>query len=133
MLVAAMSEAEPQRKSVLIVEDDPEIRRLLHTVLLRHGYSVMEAPHGEAALQLLAADPLPGVILLDLYLPLMDGWEFRQAQLRDPRLAAVPVVVISAAADVLIEPLDAEQVMKKPLDIPRLLTVVAGFCAPPGG
>ena len=133
MLVGAMSEAEPQRKSVLIVEDDPEIRRLLHTVLLRQGYFVMEAPHGEAALQLLAADPLPGVILLDLYLPLMDGWEFRQAQLRDPRLAAVPVVVISAAADVLIEPLDAEQVMKKPLDIPRLLTVVAGFCAPTGG
>ena len=123
-----MSQEEPKLKAVLVVEDDPEIRRLLHTVLAKQGYPVMEAPHGEAALKVLAAGALPGVILLDLYLPVMDGWEFRSAQLADPRLAAVPVVVISAAADVLITPLDAEQVMKKPLDIQRLLKVVAGFC-----
>ena len=117
-------------KAVMIVEDDPEIRRLVHTVLEKHAYSVLEAPHGRAALSLLAQEPLPGVILLDLYLPVMDGWEFREAQLRDARLAAIPVVVISAAADVLIEPLDAEQVMKKPLDIHHLLRIVAGYCPP---
>lgn len=130
-MVMGMSDVERAPKAVLIVEDDPEIRRLLHRVLTKQGYPVMEAPHGEAALELLAGGVLPGVILLDLYLPVMDGWEFRQAQLKDPRLASLPVVVISAAADVLIAPLDAEQVMKKPLDLPRLLQVVAGFCAPP--
>ncbi len=119
-------------KPVMIVEDDPEIRKLLHTVLEKHAYPVVEAPHGQAALALLAHDPLPGVILLDLYLPVMDGWELREAQLEDPRLATIPVVVISAAADVLIEPLDAVQVIKKPLDLQHLLSIVARYCGPGG-
>ena len=120
-------------KSVLLVEDDPEIRKLLRTVLEKHGYAVMEAPHGQAALTLLEHAALPGVILLDLYLPVMDGWELRRAQRGDSRLAALPVVVISAATDSLIEPIDAEQVLKKPLDTRRLLEIIASYCGAPVG
>ncbi len=126
-----MEPAVSPRKPVLLVEDDPEIRKLLRTLLEKHGYMVLEAPHGQAALALLEHSSLPGVILLDLYLPVMDGWEFRRAQRRDRRLAALPVVVISAASDSLIEPIDAEQVMKKPLDTRRLLEVVADYCGVP--
>lgn len=121
------------RKPILVVEDDPEIRKLVRTILERNGHTVLEAPHGAAALEQLEQGPLPGLVLLDLYLPVMDGWEFRRSQLARPRLAAIPVVVITAAADGLVEPIEAEQVIKKPLDIGRLLDVVRRYCDEPSG
>ena len=72
-----MSAAVTQPKGILVIEDDPEIRHFLRTLLENRGYPVTGAPHGGVALEQLARDPLPGLILLDLYLPVMDGWEFR--------------------------------------------------------
>lgn len=116
---------------ILIVEDDPATRDLLRTCLERSGYSVATRPHGVAALEYLREGGSVGLILLDLYMPVMDGWEFRQAQLADPALATVPVVVISAADDVLVEPIEAEQVLKKPLDLDALRSVARRHCGPP--
>jgi CheY-like chemotaxis protein len=126
-----MSATAMEPKGILVIEDDPEIRNFLRALLEKRGYSVTGAPHGAAGLEQLARDPLPGLILLDLYLPVMDGWEFREAQLRDPRLAGIPVVVITAAADVAQRPIVAEEVIKKPLDMRSLLAAASRHCGPP--
>jgi CheY-like chemotaxis protein len=85
------------RKRILVVEDDPDIRSALCTILEEEGYTVMSASDGREALaKLRDRNGLPGVILLDLMMPVMNGAEFRLAQLRDPRLRQIPVVVLSA-------------------------------------
>jgi CheY-like chemotaxis protein len=130
--MTTMATTEPiLPEGILVIEDDPEIRKFLLTLLGKHGYSAIGVPHGAAALEVLARDPLPGLILLDLYLPVMDGWEFRARQLQDGRLAAVPVVVITAASDAHVDSIAAEQVIKKPLDVPSLLSSVRRHCGPP--
>src|SRR5256712_12775997 len=84
-------------KSILIVEDDADVRGALTVVLEGEGYPVVEAAHGQEALQYLCADPAGFcMILLDLWMPVMNGWEFRAQQLKDPALAEVPVIVVTA-------------------------------------
>jgi len=83
--------------SVLVVEDDPAIRSLLATVLIQEGHEVRTAVDGREALRLLRDGAPPSLILLDLLMPTMDGWEFRREQLRDPALAGVPVAVLTGA------------------------------------
>jgi two-component system chemotaxis response regulator CheY len=82
--------------TILIVDDDIDIRRSLSDFLEDEGYAVTAAPNGRIALDLLRGGVRPAVILLDLMMPGMDGWDFRQAQLEDPALASVPVVVVTA-------------------------------------
>src|SRR6266446_9079911 len=79
----------PERtKSILIVEDDADVRGALSAVLEGEGYRVVEAAHGQEALQHLRADARGFcMILLDLWMPVMNGWEFRAEQLKDPTLA----------------------------------------------
>jgi two-component system response regulator MprA len=81
---------------VLLVEDDVDIRTDLAALLEDDGYSVSVAVHGRDALRLLRAGLHADVILLDLAMPTMDGWEFRRAQLSDAALAHIPVLVLSA-------------------------------------
>ena len=83
-------------KRILIVEDDAPIQSALASLLDDEGYEVSLANDGEEALNRMEGDALPDLILLDLRMPVMDGWEFRSAQKRDSRLAQVPVVVLSA-------------------------------------
>jgi CheY-like chemotaxis protein len=118
------------KNSVLVVEDDEAIRESLVEFLEDHGYHPMEAHHGQEALQLLAgAAERPGLIVLDLMMPIMDGHAFREEQLRDPELSKIPVVVISAYRDV-----DDRAValnlphIKKPLDMRELLRMVERHC-----
>src|SRR5919206_1695644 len=87
--------AVPDRGEVLVVEDDFAIRETLRELLEDEGYRVAWAANGKEALARLH-ERAPRVILLDLMMPVMDGWEFRVAQQRDPALASIPVVVISA-------------------------------------
>jgi CheY-like chemotaxis protein len=111
----------PER--ILLIEDEPEIRMALADLLEEAGFEVSLACNGEEALSLLRAGQAPCVILLDLMMPVMDGWTFRAEQMKDPRLALIPVVLISgahhpgeparqlAAADLLVKPFKAESLI----------------------
>jgi CheY-like chemotaxis protein len=117
----------PRRHRVLIVDDDHDIRATLHEILSDEGYDVASAANGSDALRLLRSGIAPCVILLDLMMPIMDGWQFRAQQLGDPTLAAVPVVVLSADANVEKKSarLSASGCIRKPIDLDALLDVVA--------
>jgi CheY-like chemotaxis protein len=116
---------------ILVVEDEPTLRELFADILRDEGYPTTCADNGVEALRYLANAPvLPCLILLDLNMPVMSGWDFRLAQLADPRLASIPVVAISAGATVKQQALNisANDYLAKPLEIEDLVGVVARFC-----
>jgi CheY-like chemotaxis protein len=94
-----MSTSRPP-STILIVDDDPAIRETLGMVLQDESYATASAVNGEEALDYLQHTQPPCLILLDLVMPLMDGWKFRKAQLFDPFLEFIPVVLLSADARV---------------------------------
>ncbi len=84
--------------AILIVDDDNDVRSALSEMLEEEGFAVEGAHNGREALaRLRAGGAHPAVILLDLMMPGMDGWDFRSEQMRDPKLAGVPVVIVSAS------------------------------------
>ena len=112
---------------VLVVDDDAGFRELMRRVLEREGYTVTEAGNGRAGLAQLR-EHLAGVILLDLMMPVMDGWEFRRVQQADPLLASVPTIVLSALDQTRAVDLKPAAFLKKPLDFDRLLQLVRDYC-----
>src|SRR5688572_17564710 len=80
-------------KTLLVVEDDDDTRESLAALLRAEGYAVVTAEHGQAALDYLGSHPAPGLILLAMLMPVLDGWQFLERRARLPRLAAVPVVI----------------------------------------
>ncbi len=119
------------QKSVMIVEDDVEARESLAAVLASEGYSVIMVQDGRAALDALRKAPSAVcMILLDLFMPVMNGWAFRDEQIRDPALADIPVVVITADASAAqrIGKLGVVAAMTKPVDFDRLLATVNAYC-----
>jgi CheY-like chemotaxis protein len=115
---------------VLLVEDDVDLRRDLAFLLQRQGHSVVTAANGEEALAKLGESATPSVIVLDLMMPVMDGWALRAELLRRPALAQVPVVLLSGDADVAREraALLAADCLTKPVDLSRLYSLVAKYC-----
>ena len=115
---------------VLIVEDSANIREAMSTLLELRGYRVQAAANGEQALALLRHGPLPGIILMDLMMPVMDGWAFLEAKERDSRLAAIPVVINSTVST--FRPLGNGRalvaVLDKPVDMEQLLGVLERYC-----
>jgi len=111
---------------VLVVDDNPEIRSSFKELLEDEGYRVAEVADGREALDYLRSQERPKLILLDLMMPVMDGWQFRAEQKKNPALASIPVIVISAVADVAAE-IDAERVLTKPLNPEVLLGAVARY------
>jgi CheY-like chemotaxis protein len=113
-------------RTILLVEDDPSIQGAISLLLEREGFIVTCAGNGAEALQLLGSGELPALILLDMMMPVMNGLEFRAAQLRDRRLAAIPVVVLSATpgAEETADLAPPSAVIPKPFDIDQLLAVV---------
>jgi len=111
---------------VLIVDDDPEVREMLQSVLERHGYRVIVARHGKDALeQTFASGARPAIILLDLNMPVMDGEAFLAAQAADPLLADVPVVVLSAERQPPASvPSNVRAVLAKPAAVEVLLHLI---------
>jgi two-component system, NtrC family, sensor kinase len=102
-------------RQVLIVEDDPGIRMGLADLFTDIGYRPLCCADGRHAFQVLAsARPAPELIILDLMLPVMDGWEFRLQQRADPRLAKVPVLAISADGSAKAAAIDADAFLHKP-------------------
>jgi CheY-like chemotaxis protein len=113
---------------VMVVDDDDDIRETLTGLLEDEGYTVCACSTGQEALDALRAGALPRVILLDLMMPVMDGVEFRRAQLADPRFADIPVILITAAGLERVQRQDFSEVLRKPLKIDRVLDLVAGYC-----
>jgi CheY-like chemotaxis protein len=120
----------PCNKRVLVVDDDVAIRDAICELLEDEGYVSIPAENGLAALTCLKDSQEPCVILLDLMMPLMDGISFRKEQQRDPALAAIPVVVLSARSDAreVAGALAAADFIPKPLSVPRLIHTLARLC-----
>jgi two-component system response regulator MprA len=114
------------RTSVLIVEDDRDIRECMADALEVEGYSVALAANGREALDQLRDGVFPDLILLDLLMPVMSGWEFRQEQLADPLLSGIPVVVVSASSPGGLRP---DRHLPKPFGLDELLEIVAVFAS----
>lgn len=112
---------------VLVVDDESDIRQALAEVLASEGYDVIAAGDGQEALEKLRALH-PRLVLLDLMMPRMNGWEFRQAQKHDPAVARIPVLIISAFANQ--GDVDAEGYIEKPFDVEELVSAVRRYAAP---
>ena len=111
-------------RTVLVVDDDQPIREALSDILIQLGYSVRVASNGAQALECLRQGCDPFIILLDLGMPVMDGWQFRQELLKEPHLASKRVVVITAARDVQLDALQVHDVLTKPVPLERLIEVL---------
>ena len=115
------------RHRVCVVEDDVDLRRTLSEALEAQGYEVMVAANGAEALDALRQEATPPcLILLDLMMPVMNGYEFRAVQRADPALSGIPVVVISAHER---SGVDADDFLAKPVPLRRLLSVIQRYCA----
>ncbi|HKF43338.1 MAG TPA: response regulator [Thermoanaerobaculia bacterium] len=118
------------RGTVLVVEDDPELLLSLSEVIESEGYNVACARHGLEALGRLRGGVHPSVILLDLMMPIMNGWQFRYEQRQDSDLAKIPVVVVSAKSDSQQHAawLEADGYISKPIDLDLLFDMLARYC-----
>jgi two-component system, OmpR family, response regulator CpxR len=107
-------------RTVLVVDDDSGVRELLTRSLSFEGFDVMEATNGQDALTQLRTGRRPGVIVLDLRMPVMDGWAFRIAQRADPRIARIPVVILSGADAHRFQEIEAVAALEKPVSLSQL-------------
>jgi CheY-like chemotaxis protein len=119
-----------QQHPVLVVEDDEDIREMMIELLESGGFSVSSANHGGEALARLQNGRTPCIILLDLMMPVMDGWTFCQEREKNPALAAIPLVVVSAVPrqDPRNAGIRAVEHVAKPLDVDLLLATVKRYC-----
>jgi CheY-like chemotaxis protein len=117
-------------KHLLLVDDNDLTRHLLRLMLNEQGYTVAGAANGQEALDWLRRLPLPDCIILDLEMPVMDGWEFRHLQEQDPHLAAIPVVIVSseASAERDAAVLGAVGFLPKPVDLEALFDLLRSHC-----
>ena len=115
----------PATASVLIVDDDTDSATALASILEYKGYRAATASNGKVAMEYLRAHELPSLIILDMFMPEMDGWEFRRRQKENPRLANVPVVVVTAFGRET--KVDADEVLSKPVELDRLLKIIPRF------
>jgi CheY-like chemotaxis protein len=113
---------------ILVVDDDADIREVLTEVLKEAGHEVVTASNGLEALALLRAGSSPCLVLLDLMMPVMDGYLFIEAQKQDPALASIPVAVITAGRMVEKERLQGAELLAKPIRLPVLMAVVQKYC-----
>jgi CheY-like chemotaxis protein len=116
---------------VLVVEDDFAVRETLGELLQEEGFVVFQASNGlEALAHLRGLVIAPRLILLDLMMPVMDGWQFRAEMTRDPQLSRIPVVVMSAdmALEQKVRGLAVDGVLPKPVALDQLLETVHRFC-----
>jgi CheY-like chemotaxis protein len=113
--------------TVLVVEDEEELREMIREALELNGYAVVTAEEGQAALDAIPQIEHICLVLLDLLMPGMNGWDFVEKMRAQPACAAVPVVVHTSVPS--RAPAGATRVLQKPLEFDRLLSVVREFCA----
>jgi CheY-like chemotaxis protein len=135
--LSAAREQSPESTRVLVVDDDADIRGFLEELLTDEGCSIAAMPDGQSALDWLALSPdVPSLILLDLMMPQMDGWQFLARANQEPRLRSIPVAIMSAHRTVRDAFADRAShfrtffLLPKPIDVPRLLAIVAGVMPP---
>jgi CheY-like chemotaxis protein len=132
---APAAASRPGDAGVLVVEDDPRVRDALRALLAARGHRVAAAGNGREALNYLRTHRPPRVILLDLMMPTMSGWEFRRQQRQDAALAAIPVVLCSGVEDVAAEAalVGADYHLAKPVQPDELVAAVDHFCTGAAG
>jgi CheY-like chemotaxis protein len=118
------TDAEPMpaaHRLVLVVDDDQDLRDALRQLLEEEGYEVICAEHGRAALAHLRGGLAPDAILLDLWMPVMDGWQLRRELELDPALSRIPIVLLTATREVDAKMLGVRAVLNKPIGAKALL------------
>jgi CheY-like chemotaxis protein len=120
---------ERRRETILVADDDPDTLEIMSDILELEGHPVLRARDGGEALKM-AGDSVC-LILLDLRMPVMDGREVLEVRRRTPRLARIPVVVLSAYASP--RPRDADHVLQKPVNLDQLRRIVRRYCATSSG
>ena len=116
--------------TVFIVDDDLDTREMLGKFLELEGYRVETAANGQQALARLSGGLEASVILLDLMMPIMDGWQLRRELARDAYLSAIPVIVVSAAGKDRLARIDDQAYLSKPVDLDELLQRITACCSP---
>lgn len=114
--------------TVLVVDDDKDLSRLMAKFLKLEGFNPAHANNGREALDYLRGGGDANVILLDLRMPVMDGWAFRREQKEDPDLASIPVIVLSGVEADHISDLGAAASLHKPVSFPEIVGVVRRLC-----
>ena len=114
---------------VLVVEDDPALRQAVCEVLADICCEPIGAADGKEALAQLRNGLRPRLILLDLVMPVMDGWRFREAQASDPALSDIPVILLSSETNARVRPIDVPMILRKPVPLAELTRTVQRFCA----
>jgi signal transduction histidine kinase len=121
---AADDQTSPPASLVAVIEDDDDIREVVVELLGDEGYRVLQYASADQALRDMQAGRRPDLILLDLMMPGMSGWQFRVEQLRQTELAEIPVIVLSADTSAYAAAIDADAYIKKPVAAERLCAVV---------
>jgi CheY-like chemotaxis protein len=116
--------------TILIVDDHPDIRDGMRHMLETEGYAVHTASNGREALALLFGGLQPCVIVMDLAMPVMNGFEFRQEQLKHPEIADIPFIAYSAVVDVHrnAQHLRAAAYLEKPIEFQHVLSIIRQHC-----
>lgn len=117
-------------KQVLIVEDDAAIREELAALLRADGYDVITAGDGREALERLHWGLRPAVVLLDLRMSVMTGWEFRAEQKKDARVADIPVIAMTTGRWKSDDLREFPEQISKPIDLPALRVLLSRYCEP---
>ena len=116
--------AGPRKVSALVIDDDPDARELMSAIATKVGYTIATAPNGRDALELLRTIS-PGVIFVDLSMPIMNGAEFREAQRRNREWLSIPTVVMTGTSEEPLLDLAVEQTLRKPVRASELLAIIA--------
>ncbi len=119
-----------EEKPILLIEDGDDLRESMAELLRARNYPVGAVCHGQQALDQLNAGLVPCLIVLDLMMPVMNGWEFRQRQLSEPQWASIPTVVMTGVADPQRQAanLSAVTFLSKPLDFDNLYEMLEKYC-----
>jgi CheY-like chemotaxis protein len=129
--MSASMSSSPSRGTILVVDDDRDVREGIADVLIDEGYVVAMASHGAEALAKMRNGPLPRLVLLDLMMPVLDGWGFRASQRADPALSHVPVILVTASGNCRGDDirLGFDACLPKPIALDRLFQLVAAHLA----
>ena len=122
--------ASARPSTVLVVDDDVDLQRVMTRLLTLERFVPVVAGNGQEALTYLRSGAVVDAILLDLRMPVMDGWAFRREQRADSGIAGVPVVVLSGTEPDRLAELDVAAAFRKPVSFPEVVAVLRRLCAP---